>query len=130
MVYLAFFKYLFWDNSHMDLRYTENKYDARPTITKVYEDGPEIDLEAVNRNYRDDLRDAQRSINGNRLVMLILYMVFVFLPAILISVFQNNVLLLGGIFVFTIFAYFVVETVNQAEINRLLYKMDQQLGGH
>ncbi|SFK81711.1 hypothetical protein SAMN05216235_1811 [Salinicoccus halodurans] len=130
MVYLAFFKYLFWDNKHMDLRYTENKYDAKPTITKVYDDGPEVDLEAVNKKYRDDLRDAQRSINGNRLVMLIFYMVFVFLPAILISVFQNNILLLGSIFVFTIFVYFIVETVNQVEINKLLYKMDDYLGGH
>ncbi|AKG73373.1 hypothetical protein AAT16_03540 [Salinicoccus halodurans] len=127
---MAFFKYLFWDNKHMDLRYTENKYDAKPTITKVYDDGPEVDLEAVNKKYRDDLRDAQRSINGNRLVMLIFYMVFVFLPAILISVFQNNILLLGSIFVFTIFVYFIVETVNQVEINKLLYKMDDYLGGH
>src|SRR5699024_3062373 len=114
----------------MDIRYTDNKYDAKPTITKVYEDGPKVDMEAVNKEYRDALRDAQRSINGNRLIMLILYMAVVFLPAILISVFQDNVLLLGGIFVFTIFAYFVVEAINQVEINRLLYKMDQQLGGY
>ena len=130
MIHLSFFKYLVWDNRHMDLRYTENKYDAKPTITKVYEDGPKVDMEAVNKEYRDALRDAQRSINGNRLIMLILYMAVVFLPAILISVFQDNVLLLGGIFVFTIFAYFVVEAINQVEINRLLYKMDQQLGGY
>ncbi len=111
----------------MDLRYTEDKYDSTPTITKVYEDGPEVDLETVTKKYGDDLRDAQRAINGNRLIMLILYMAFVFLPALLISVFQNNILLLGGIFVFTIFAYFIVEAVNQVVINKFLYKMDDQL---
>lgn len=130
MVYLTFFKYLLWNNKHMDLRYTENKYDAKPTITKVYEYGPEVDLDAVNKKYRDDLRDAQRSIKGNRLAMLILYVMFVFLPAIVISVIQNNILLLGGIFVFTIVAYFLVEVINQVEINKLLYKMDDHLGSH
>lgn len=127
---LAFFKYLFWDNSHMDLRYTEDKYDSTPEITKVYEDDDTVDLEAVNKKYSDDLRDAQRSVNGNRLSMLLLYMALVFVPALVISVIQNNILLLGSIFVFTILAYFIVETVNQVVINKLLHRMDDDLRSH
>lgn len=130
MIFLAFFKYLLWDNAHMDLRYTEDEYDAKPTITKVYEDGPEVDLEAVNEKYRNELRTAQRSIKGNRLSMLLLYMIFVFMPAIVISIMQNNILLIGSIFVFTIVVYFIVEMINQVEINKLLYTMDEHLGSH
>ncbi|WP_411843663.1 hypothetical protein [Salinicoccus sp. HZC-1] len=127
---MAFFKYLFWDNGHMDLRYTEDKYDSTPTITKVYEEDDTVDLEAVNKKYSVDLRDAQRSINGNRLSMLLLYMALVFVPALVISVIQNNILLLGSIFVFTILAYFIVETVNQVVINKLLHRMDEDLRSH
>lgn len=111
----------------MDLRYIQDPYDGRMKITKVYQDSRKVDLAQVNDQYSDSIRDAQRTIHANRLGMLIIYLALVFLPALIISVMQENILLLGAVVVYTIFAYFVVEAVNQVKINQVLYKLDQDL---
>ena len=127
---MAFFKYLTWDSRHMDLRYIQDKYDGSMKITNVYtEDDASGNMDDINKNYGSRLRDAQRAINANRLGMLLIYSFLVLMPAIVLSVIQSNVLLLGAIIIFTIFAYFIVEAVNQVVINRLLYHMDEELNG-
>ena len=127
---MAFFKYLTWDSRHMDLRYIQDKYDGSMKITNVYtEDDAYENMDDINKNYGSRLRDAQRAINANRLGMLLIYSFLVLMPAIVLSVIQSNVLLLGAIIIFTIFAYFIVEAVNQVVINRLLYHMDEELNG-
>lgn len=128
---MGFFKYLAWNNKHMDLRYTQDAYDGSMKITNVYtEDGEAAsDMGEINKKYGNKLRDAQRSINANRLGMLIVYSFLVLMPAIVLSIVQSNVLLLGGMLVFTIVAYFIVEAVNQVVINRFLYQMDEELSG-
>ncbi|WP_051683090.1 hypothetical protein [Salinicoccus luteus] len=124
---MAFFKYLTWDNSHMDLRYTKDEYGGDVHITKVYRDARDVDLERVNRKYSDQLRDTQRAIYGNRLGMLLAFIALVIMPALVISVIQSNILLIAAITVYTILAYFIVEAINQVEINRLLYRLDREI---
>ncbi|WP_020007740.1 hypothetical protein [Salinicoccus albus] len=127
---MAFFKYLTWDNRHMNLRYIQDEYDGSMKITNVYtEDDASGNMEDINKKYGSRLRDAQRAINANRLGMLLIYSFLVLMPAIVLSVIQSNLLLLGGIIIFTIFVYFIVEAVNQVVINRLLYHMDKELHG-
>lgn len=125
--YLAFFKYLTWDNSHMDLRYTKDEYGGDVHITKVYRDDRDVNMDRVNQKYSDQLRDAQRAIYGNRLGMFLVFFALVIMPALVIGVIQSNILLIAVITVYTIIAYFLVEAVNQVEINRLLYKLDQEI---
>lgn len=124
---MAFFKYLTWDNSHMDLRYTKDEYGGDVHITKVYRDARDVDLERVNRKYSDQLRDTQRAIYGNRLGMLLAFIALVIMPALVISIIQSNILLIAAITVYTILAYFIVEAINQVEINRLLYRLDREI---
>ncbi|WP_342388690.1 hypothetical protein [Salinicoccus bachuensis] len=124
---MAFFKYLTWDNSHMDLRYTKDEYGGDVHITKVYRDARNVDLERVNQKYSEQLRDTQRAIYGNRLGMLLAFIALVIMPALVISVIQNNILLIAAITVYTIIAYFIVEAINQVEINRLLYRLDREI---
>ncbi|GAB3063287.1 hypothetical protein ACFOU0_11445 [Salinicoccus sesuvii] len=124
---MGFLNYLTWNNAHMDLRYKQDPYDGRMKITNVYQDSRKVDLVGVNDLYADSIRDTQRTIHANRLGMLIIYLALVFLPALIISVMQENVLLIGAIVVYTIIAYFIVEAVNQVKINQVLYKLDQDL---
>lgn len=124
---MAFFKYLTWDNAHMDLRYTKDEYGGDVHITKVYRDARDVDLERVNRKYSDQLRDTQRAIYGNRLGMLLAFIALVIMPALVISIIQSNILLIAAITVYTILAYFIVEAINQVEINRLLYRLDREI---
>ncbi|MCG1010013.1 hypothetical protein J4760_08270 [Salinicoccus sp. ID82-1] len=124
---MGFFKYLTWDNAHMDLRYEQDPYDGHMNITNVYQDSRKVDMTRINDEYSGTIRDAQRVINANRIGMLIIYLALVFLPALIISVMQENILLLGVIIIYTILAYFVVEAVNQVKINQVLHKLDQDL---
>ncbi|MFC3420114.1 hypothetical protein ACFOLA_11540 [Salinicoccus hispanicus] len=124
---MSFFKYLTWDSAHMDLRYEQDPYDGHMNITNVYKDSRKMDMARINDEYSGPIRDAQRVINANRLGMLIIYLALVFLPALITSVMQENVLLLGVIIVYTVLAYFVVEAVNQVKINQVLHKLDQDL---
>lgn len=114
----------------MDLRFKENKYDGKITITNVYSDNDDspVDLDEVNENFASDLKKARGAILGNRLGMLIAFLFFVFLPALLVSIFQENVLLIGVIVVYTILSYFVIEAINQVVINDFLRKVDNTFG--
>lgn len=124
---MSFFKLLTWDNRHMDLRYEENKYDGKITITKVFSDEAEtpVDLNVVNENYGTELKSARGSILANRLGMLIAFLFFVFLPALIVSIFEQNVLLIGAIIVYSVLAYFVMEAYNQVIINDFLQRVDR-----
>lgn len=124
---MSFFKQLTWDNRHMDLRFEESKYDGKITITKVYDDDASnsADLAVVNENYSDELKTARGSILANRLGMLIAFLFFVFLPALVISVLEQNILLIGAIIVYSVLAYFIVECINQVIINDFLQKLDR-----
>ncbi|MHC0552963.1 hypothetical protein [Salinicoccus sp. CNSTN-B1] len=123
---MNFFKYLTWNNSHMDLRYVENPYGGDIRITKLYRDPSAIDLERINREYGEEVASAQRAISGNRMGMLLIFMALVFMPALVLSVIQSNVLLIAVIIIYSIIAYFVVEAINQVEINRVLYQIDSE----
>ncbi|CAM4328985.1 hypothetical protein [Jeotgalicoccus halotolerans] len=118
---MSFFNLLTWNNSHMDLRYVEDDLHGQVNITNVYNDDRYVNMEKVNQKYDAELQNAQRSINSNRIIMLVLFTLAVFLPAVLLSVVQSNLLLIGGIIVYAIIAYFLMEAVNQVQINRVLY---------
>lgn len=118
---MSFFNLLTWNNSHMDLRYVEDDLHGKVNITNVYNDNRYVNMEKVNQKYDAELQNAQRSINSNRIIMLVLFTLAVFLPAVLLSVVQSNLLLIGGIIVYAIIAYFLMEAVNQVQINRVLY---------
>ncbi|MFD2830063.1 hypothetical protein [Corticicoccus populi] len=123
---MSFFKQLTWDNRHMDLRFEENKYDGKVTITKVYDDDEHktVDLNVVNENYSDELKSARGTILANRLGMLIAFSFFVFLPALILSVIEQNVLLIGAVIVYSVLAYFIIECINQVIINDVLQRID------
>ncbi len=126
---MSFFKMLTWDNGHMDLRYTEDSYDGSLKITNVYRDNRALDYHEINDKYAPQIKSAQGAISTYRIAMLILFLGLVFLPAIVIGVVQNNILLVGAVIVYAIIAYFVVEAYNQTIINSLLYEMDKDLTG-
>ncbi|WP_026867427.1 hypothetical protein [Jeotgalicoccus marinus] len=121
---MSFFNLLTWKNNHMDLRYVTDELHGNIKINKLYVDGRDIDMNKVNEKYASRLMDAQRKITSYRILMLVLFTLVVFMPALLLSVIQANVLLIGGIIVYTIVAYFLVEAVNQVEINKVLYEID------
>lgn len=107
----------------MDLRFTEDDLHGRVNITNVYNDNRYVNMEKVNQKYDSRLANAQRSISSNRIMMLVLFTLAVFLPAVLLSVIQSNLLLIGGIVVYAIIAYFLMEAVNQVEINKVLHEI-------
>lgn len=120
---MSFFNLLTWNNSHMDLRFTEDDLHGKVNITSVYNDDRYVNMEKVNQKYDSRLEDAKRSISSNRIMMLVLFTLAVFLPALLLSVIQSNLLLIGGIIVYAIIAYFLMEAVNQVEINKVLHEI-------
>lgn len=121
---MSFFNLLTWQNRQMDLRYVTDELHGTVKISKLYVDGRDVDMEKVNDKYAQKLIDTQRKITSYRILMLVLFTLVVFMPALLLSVIQANVLLIGGIIVYTIVAYFLVEAVNQVEINKVLYEID------
>lgn len=118
---MSFFNLLTWNNSHMDLRFVEDDLHGNVNITNVYNDDRYVNMDIVNQKYDSKLKDAQRSISSNRIIMLVLFTLAVFLPAVLLSVVQSNLLLIGGIIVYAIIAYFLMEAVNQVQINKILH---------
>ena len=118
---MSFFNLLTWNNSHMDLRFVEDDLHGRVNITNVYNDDRYVNMDKVNKKYDSKLKDAQRSISSNRIIMLVLFTLAVFLPAVLLGVIQSNLLLIGGIIVYAIIAYFLMEAVNQVQINKVLH---------
>lgn len=126
---MSFFKMLTWNNNHMDLRYRENSIDGDLKITNVYRDNRALDYSEINDKYASQIKSAQGAINTYRVAMLILFIGLVLLPAIVVGVVQNNILLVGVIVVYSIVAYFLVEAYNQSIINGVLYKMDKDLTG-
>jgi len=126
---MSFFKMLTWNNGHMDLRYRENSYDGNLKITNVYRDNRALDYSEINDKYATQIKRAQGAINTYRIAMLLLFIGLVLLPAIVLGVLQNNILLVGVIVIYSIVAYFLVEAYNQTVINRVLYEMDKDLTG-
>lgn len=120
---MSFFNLLTWNNSHMDLRFVEDDLHGNVNITNVYNDDRYVNMDKVNQKYDSKLKDAQRSISSNRIIMLVLFTLAVFLPAVLLSVVQSNLLLIGGIIVYAIIAYFLMEAINQVQINKVLHDM-------
>lgn len=119
--FMSFFNLLTWNNSHMDLRFVEDDLHGKVNITNVYNDDRYVNMDKVNKKYDSKLKDAQRSISSNRIIMLVLFTLAVFLPAVLLGVIQSNLLLIGGIIVYAIIAYFLMEAVNQVQINKVLH---------
>lgn len=119
--FMSFFNLLKWDNKHMDLRYVEDDLHGKVNITNIYSDDRYVNMNRVNEKYNSTLQSAQRSITSYRIIMLVLFTLAVFLPAILLGVIQSNILLIGGIIVYSIIAYFTVEAVNQVQINKVLH---------
>lgn len=119
--FMSFFKLLTWNNSHMDLRFVEDDLHGKVNITNVYNDDRYVNMDKVNKKYDAELKSAQRSINSNRIMMLVLFTLAVFLPAVLLGVIQGNALLVGGVIVYAIIAYFLMEAINQVQMNRIMY---------
>lgn len=118
---MSLFNLLTWNNNHMNLRYNEDDLYGTVNITNIYEDNRYVNINKANEKYNSTLLSAQRAITSNRIIMLLLFTILVFLPALVIGIVTSNILLIGGIIVYSIVAYFVLEAINQVQINKVLY---------
>lgn len=121
---MSFFNLLKWDNNHMNLRYVEDDLRGKINITNIYSDDRYVNMDRVNEKYDSVLQSAQRSITSNRIIMLVLFTLAILLPAVLLSVLQSNILLIGGVIVYSIITIFAVEAVNQVQINKVLHEIN------
>lgn len=126
---MGFFKDLTWNSRHMDLRYVEDPLYGTPRITSVYNDDDSVDLDYATHTFGKDIENSQRTINSNRVMMLVLYMGLVVLPALVMTVLKENILIIGAVILYTIIVVFLVEMFNQVVINRMLQKIDRGLKG-
>lgn len=124
---MGFFKDLTWNSKHMDLRYVEDKLYRKPKITSVYTDNNNVDLDYATREFGEDIKRAQRSIDSNRVIMLILYVALVLIPAIVMTVLTGNIYVVGAAILYAIIVVFFVEMFNQVTINQMLQKIDAGL---
>lgn len=124
---MGFFKDLTWNSKHMDLRYVEDKLYRKPKITSVYTDNNNVDLDYATREFGEDIKRAQRSIDSNRVIMLILYVALVLIPAIVMTVLTGNIYVVGAAILYAIIVVFFVEMFNQVTINQMLQKIDARL---
>lgn len=124
---MGFFKDLTWNSKHMDLRYVEDKLYLKPKITSVYTDNNNVDLDYATREFGEDIKRAQRSIDSNRVIMLILYVALVLIPAIVMTVLTGNIYVVGAAILYAIIVVFFVEMFNQVTINQMLQKIDAGL---
>ncbi|WP_428416547.1 hypothetical protein [Phocicoccus schoeneichii] len=124
---MGFFKDLTWNSKHMDLRYVEDKLYRKPKITSVYTDDNNVDLDYATREFGEDIKRAQRSIDSNRVIMLILYVALVLIPAIVMTVLTGNIYVVGAAILYAIIVVFFVEMFNQVTINQMLQKIDARL---
>lgn len=124
---MGFFKDLTWNSKHMDLRYVEDKLYRKPKITSVYTDNNNVDLDYATREFGEDIKTAQRSIDSNRVIMLILYVALVLIPAIVMTVLTGNIYVVGAAILYAIIVVFFVEMFNQVTINQMLQKIDARL---
>lgn len=124
---MGFFKDLTWNSKHMDLRYVEDKLYHKPKITSVYTDDNNVDLDYATREFGEDIKTAQRSIDSNRVMMLVLYVALVLIPAIVMTVLTGNIYVVGAAILYAIIVVFFVEMFNQVTINQMLQKIDAGL---
>lgn len=124
---MGFFKDLTWNSKHMDLRYVEDKLYCKPKITSVYTDDNTVDLDYATREFGEDIKTAQRSIDSNRVIMLVLYVALVLIPAIVMTVLTGNIYVVGAAILYAIIVVFFVEMFNQVIINQMLQKIDAGL---
>lgn len=124
---MGFFKDLTWNSKHMDLRYVEDKLYRKPKITSVYTDDNNVDLDYATREFGEDIKRAQRSIDSNRVIMLVLYVALVLIPAIVMTVLTGNIYVVGAAILYAIIVVFFVEMFNQVTINQMLQKIDARL---
>jgi len=124
---MGFFKDLTWNSKHMDLRYVEDKLYRKPKITSVYTNDNNVDLDYATREFGEDIKTAQRSIDSNRVIMLVLYVALVLIPAIVMTVLTGNIYVVGAAILYAIIVVFFVEMFNQVTINQMLQKIDAGL---
>ncbi|CAD2073223.1 hypothetical protein [Phocicoccus pinnipedialis] len=124
---MGFFKDLTWNNKHMDLKYVEDKLYHKPRITSVYAKDDNVDLDYATREFGDDIKSAQRTIDSNRVIMLVLYVALVLIPAIVMTVLTGNIYIIGVGVLYAVIVVFFVEMFNQVTINQMLQKIDNGL---
>lgn len=124
---MGFFKDLTWNSKHMDLRYVEDKLYRKPKITSVYTNDSNVDLDYATREFGEDIKSAQRSIDSNRVIMLVLYVALVLIPSIVMTVLTGNIYVIGAAIIYAIIVVFIVEMFNQVTINQMLQKIDAGL---
>lgn len=127
-------KYLTWNNPDMDLRYTYDDYTGEYEVTQIFTKEREeqlqeqnIDLKQLKATLISDVIDRQNETYGNRFIMGLVIFLLILIPAFALFLIQGNMLALVVGIVYATFAFFLVESYNQANLNYYQARLYEKL---
>ena len=124
-----------WREESLDVKYIFDTTTANYELTQIYNDQIEedlkryqiVDLSAWKVALTDDIKNMQHRVYFYRSTSLLLLSVLILLPSIALYFYQDNLSVLVGGILYTLLAFFLVESYNQALLNKFQLQLKNQL---
>jgi hypothetical protein len=127
--------FLRWREDSLDVQYIYDTTTASYELSQIYNDQIEedltlyqiVDLASWKISFTDDIKNMQHKVYFYRSTSLLLLCVFILFPAVALYFYQDNLWVLIGGILYTLLAFFLVESYNQALLNKFQLQLKNQL---
>ena len=124
-----------WREESLDVKYIFDTTTANYELSQIYNDQIEedlkryqmVDLPAWKVALTDDIKNMQHRVYFYRSTSLLILSIFILLPSVALYFYQDNLSVLVGGILYTLFAFFLVESYNQALLNKFQQQLKNQL---
>jgi hypothetical protein len=119
----------------LDVKYVYDTTTASYELSQIYNDQIEedlnlyqiVDLSSLKVAFTDDIKAMQQRVYFYRSTALLLLILFILIPAVALYFYQDNLRILTGGVIYTLLAFFLVESYNQALLNKFQHQLKNHL---
>ena len=118
--------FLKWKDESLHVQYVYDTTTADYELSQIYNRQIEedlnhyglVDLRSWKMAFTDEIAAMQQRVYMYRSTALLMLTIFILIPAIFLYFYQDNTWVLVGAVVYTLLAFFLVESYNQALLNK------------
>lgn len=127
--------FLKWKDESLNVQYVFDTTTADYELSQIYNRQIEedlnhyglVDLRSWKSAFTDEIAAMQQRVYMYRSTALLMLTIFILIPAIFLYFYQDNMWVLIGAVVYSLLAYFLVESYNQALLNKFQFHFKNHL---
>lgn len=127
--------FLKWKDESLHVQYVFDTTTADYELSQIYNRQIEedlnqyglVDLRSWKTAFTEEIAAMQQRVYLYRATALLMLTIFILLPAIFLYFYQDNVWVLIGAIAYSLLAFFLVESYNQALLNKFQYHFKNHL---